>query len=135
MVIVFFSYIRGGLAGVFLLLSLLLVRCLSASSALLSDGASIWKRKTSRSFPFYSSSRRNSGICEHLVLLSGTKCNERTFSVHKKYRRRTMLASYDSTPTIFSIVVCPSLVSFLVLLTGFDPSPKSFWSCTHVNSC
>ena len=20
-------------------------------------------------------------------------------------------------------------------VTGFDPSPKSFWSCTHVNSC
>ena len=20
-------------------------------------------------------------------------------------------------------------------LTGFYPSPKSFWSCTHVNSC
>ena len=21
------------------------------------------------------------------------------------------------------------------LITGFYPSPKSFWSCTHVNSC
>ena len=23
----------------------------------------------------------------------------------------------------------------LKLVTGFHPSPKSFWSCTHVNSC
>ena len=23
----------------------------------------------------------------------------------------------------------------VLVLTGFYPSPKSFWSCTHVNSC
>ena len=43
---------------------------------------------------------------------------------------------YDIIPcqTMSELCLCIDLIYHVLIITGFYPSPKSFWSCTHVNS-